>query len=282
MKNLLVRSLSGIIYVALIVFCIWSGSAWFAVLSSVFTLLGIIEFQKITVPGPRTTAAKAAFIVDAAAALLLCNLAAICLSSLLEWWMFYIPAMIIPAYFVCRYTLALYDRSEKALHNAAMSVFSLIYIALPFGILNTLYVFYNAPHIRFLLLMMFIFIWLNDTGAYCAGSLFGKRRLFPRLSPKKSWEGFFGGMAFCIIAAVITAKFFTTGSMLAWIALSIMVCILSTWGDLFESLIKRTYAIKDSGNLIPGHGGILDRIDSLLFVSIGTAIFIMLANNYLL
>ena len=115
-------------------------------------------------------------------------------------------------------------------------------------------------------LFMFVCIWLNDTGAYLVGCTIGKHRLFERISPKKSWEGFFGGMVFCIAAGAF-AHLLIGGSQAIWIPFAIIVSVFATWGDLVESLIKRTAGVKDSGNIMPGHGGVLDRIDSLLFVA---------------
>ena len=125
-------------------------------------------------------------------------------------------------------------------------------------------------------------IWLNDTGAFCVGSMIGRRRLFERISPKKSWEGFWGGMAFSIIAGILLYLFgdgifgVFDDSPWRWVALGIVVPVFATWGDLAESLLKRTVHVKDSGHLIPGHGGILDRIDSLLLVSPAVVIFLFI------
>jgi phosphatidate cytidylyltransferase len=128
-------------------------------------------------------------------------------------------------------------------------------------------------------------IWLNDTGAYCVGSLLGKHRLCERLSPKKSWEGFFGGLVFCIAAGIVASYILSDSIysfMIITISLGVVVCVFATVGDLFESLIKRTLHVKDSGNLIPGHGGILDRIDSLLFVAPAVFFFYALVMSLLL
>lgn len=110
----------------------------------------------------------------------------------------------------------------------------------------------------------------NDTGAYLSGSLFGKHKLFPRISPKKSWEGSIGGGILVLIIAGVIGYYANSGnnthllSMPEWIGLGLVVVIFGTWGDLVESLLKRTIGIKDSGNILPGHGGILDRFDSSL------------------
>jgi phosphatidate cytidylyltransferase len=156
---------------------------------------------------------------------------------------------------------------------------SQLYIALPLLVLQFIYKI-GAGFV----LLMFVLIWLNDTGAFLVGCTLGRHRLFPRISPKKSWEGFFGGMAFCIAAGVaaklIFPEYFFICSMPAMVGFGIVVCVFATWGDLIESLIKRTAGVKDSGKLLPGHGGILDRIDSLLVVSLATMTYIILLFSF--
>lgn len=109
-----------------------------------------------------------------------------------------------------------------------------------------------------------MFIWVNDTAAYFFGSLLGKRKLIEHISPKKSVEGFIAGILFTIIASLIFARLYAEYSIIFWIGFAAVIALFGTLGDLFESLIKRTSSVKDSGRFIPGHGGILDRIDSLL------------------
>ena len=131
-----------------------------------------------------------------------------------------------------------------------------------------------------LLLGLFIFIWLYDTGAYCVGMLLGRHRLFERISPKKSWEGVIGGVMLCVAGAYATYywfdEFFQVPDLTTWVGMSVVVAVFATFGDLVESLIKRTVGVKDSGNILPGHGGILDRIDSLLLVVPAVFIYLML------
>ncbi len=152
-----------------------------------------------------------------------------------------------------------------------------LYIAMLLSLLNFIYFEYGDIH---LLLASLIFIWVNDTGAFCIGSLTGKHRLFERISPKKTWEGFFGGLIFNIIAALISyGSFYDISecfSILEWTSYSLFVTIFATWGDLLESLIKRSVGAKDSGHMLPGHGGVLDRIDSLLLVTPMTLLFFFL------
>jgi phosphatidate cytidylyltransferase len=150
-----------------------------------------------------------------------------------------------------------------------------LYIALPFSLLNTL-AFHLTPqglvtYDAVLPLSVFVFLWMNDTGAYLCGSLLGKNKLFPRISPGKSWEGSIGG-GILVIAIAVLVWYLTEQyqlnqlglSALEWAGLGLTVVIFGTWGDLVESLFKRTLGIKDSGNILPGHGGMLDRFDSSL------------------
>ncbi len=146
-----------------------------------------------------------------------------------------------------------------------------LYIALPFSLLNVLaFQFTNCDLPWLLPLSVFIFLWVNDSGAYCCGSLLGKHKLFPRISPGKSWEGSIGGGVFVLLAAwlisfITTQKGITTNlTTLQWMGMGLVVAVFGTWGDLIESLFKRTLGIKDSGNILPGHGGMLDRFDSSL------------------
>ena len=135
---------------------------------------------------------------------------------------------------------------------------------------------YNA----ILPLSIFIFNWVNDTGAYCTGMLFGKHKLFERISPKKSWEGSIGGSVFCIISSFILAHFFPFMSTEVWIGLALTVVIFGTWGDLTESLLKRRLGIKDSGNILPGHGGMLDRFDSAILAIPAAVVYLYVASLF--
>ena len=162
---------------------------------------------------------------------------------------------------------------------------SQLYIALPFSMLNVL-AFEQAPNgITYqynmqLPLCVFVFLWLNDTGAYCSGSLFGKHKLFPRISPAKSWEGSVGGAILVMIVAAIIGYFSNTNcqmsqlSIIGWVGLGLIVVVFGTWGDLVESLFKRTLGIKDSGKIMPGHGGMLDRFDSSLMAIPASVVYL--------
>jgi phosphatidate cytidylyltransferase len=132
----------------------------------------------------------------------------------------------------------------------------------------------NQQYNPLLLLMIFIFIWLNDTGAYLTGSLFGKHRLFARISPLKSWEGFLGGLIIVMIASQVFANRFVILTRTEWLLFATVTAVAATFGDLTESLLKRTCGAKDSGRILPGHGGVLDRFDSAILVSPAVYIFL--------
>ena len=180
------------------------------------------------------------------------------------------------AYLLLRCIVQLYRPKQNALHSLERSFLAMGYVALPVSLLNCI-MSITAPR---LLLGMFIFIWLYDTGAYCVGMLLGKHRLFERISPKKSWEGVIGGVVACIAGAYASFywfdEFFQVPDLTTWIGLSVVVAVFATFGDLVESLIKRSVGVKDSGSIIPGHGGVLDRIDSLLLVAPAVLIYLML------
>lgn len=271
MKNLVVRSLSGAVYVALIVACVILGNPWFATLMSVFCALAVVEFENIVAGTPRGFCQWVIRLLDLVTALTICN--ALYLLYADDIVMSCGLALLV-GYTLIRFTCALYDKTSKAFVDAAWSVLAIAYIAIPIAMLNFVYID-NGSNSRLIVLAMFILIWLNDTGAYCVGSALGRHKMFPRLSPKKSWEGFVGGLVCCLGAGAAFHYIINdTYSLMRWIGFGAMVCVFSTWGDLFESLLKRSHGIKDSGNIIPGHGGILDRIDSLLFVAVAAFIYL--------
>ena len=177
----------------------------------------------------------------------------------------------------------LYLRQDDPIQDWAYTMLSQMYIALPFSLLNVLAFTANSSGMvafnTLLPLSVFIFLWVNDTGAYCVGSLLGRHKLFPRISPGKSWEGSIGGALFVLAVAYLigwldnmeiadadhaSPIFAGMLSISEWLGLGLVVVIFGTWGDLVESLFKRTLGIKDSGSILPGHGGMLDRFDSSL------------------
>ena len=164
------------------------------------------------------------------------------------------------------FLLVLFGKHKDPFNKVAVYLLIALYISLPMFSLNLL-AFSEGSYNPYLLISFFVMVWINDTGAYLVGVNFGKHRLFERISPKKSWEGFWGGLALTVIVAYLLHLWIQQGSLSLWLISGFMVSIFATLGDLVESMLKRSVNIKDSGKLLPGHGGLLDRFDGALFAA---------------
>ncbi len=167
----------------------------------------------------------------------------------------------------------LYKKSEVPFSNIAYTFLGLIYTVIPFVFFHSA-AFIDGEFNFHIPLGFLLMLWANDTGAYIFGSKFGKRRLFERISPKKSWEGFFGGAVTSLMIATILSSFFIEYHLYSWLIMAMLISSFGTLGDLVESMFKRSIAIKDSGSWLPGHGGLLDRFDGLLLSA--PAVFVYL------
>ncbi|MCM1518591.1 MAG: phosphatidate cytidylyltransferase [Pseudoflavonifractor sp.] len=276
---MIVRAISGAVYVALIVISILLGQWSFTAISVLLAIGGMIEFYSLG--NSEGGEQKLTLCADiAGGTLLVLGLSASAMhhgdavTSPLPAVTFLIPYMI---YLLARPVMQLYTKEKSPLANLACSYMGQVYVALPLGLMSYIYAVYGSPH---LILALFIMIWANDTGAYLVGRAIGWHRLFERISPKKSWEGFWGGLAFTIGAAMVMKylfpAFFPALTGLQMAGLAVTVTVFATWGDLVESLIKRTLHVKDSGTIMPGHGGVLDRIDSLLLVTPAALLYLLL------
>jgi phosphatidate cytidylyltransferase len=161
----------------------------------------------------------------------------------------------------------LYRKKDKPFHNIALTLLGIIYIALPFSLLYLMgFTEFTANGYKPERILGFFFLlWTSDTGAYLVGMTIGRHPFFPRISPKKSWEGFIGGVASTLLVALVISHYFTALSPVNWLVIGAIIAIFGALGDLIESLLKRSLQVKDSGNILPGHGGILDRFDSVIF-----------------
>lgn len=265
MKNFIQRAITGILFVAILVGGILYSPLTFGVLFMLITALSVWEFGQLI--NRREDVTINPVITILGGVYLFIAIFSYCTEAMDA--SIFIPYLLILIYlFICE----LYLKRPSPMNNWAYSLMSQFYVALPFALLNVLAfqrntIISDSSPVSFnaiLPLSVFIFNWSNDTGAYCTGMLFGRHRLFERISPKKSWEGSIGGGVICIIVSLIMAHFFPFLSTLQWIGFALVVVIFGTWGDLVESLLKRQLGIKDSGNILPGHGGMLDRFDSTL------------------
>lgn len=266
-KNLITRSITGVLFVALMV-AGFLAPHYMVVLFAIITGMTIWEYSGL-VSGIKGVSVNS-FISTVAGVYFFVAVAGLRL-NMVEGFSVFVPYILTIIYLIIS---ELYLQNENPINNWAYTMFGQMYIALPFSMINVL-AFETAgssqPTFNWILpLSVFIFLWTNDTGAYCTGSLFGKHKLFPRISPAKSWEGSIGGgILVIIVAGIIGHLIGTEGTpnamgIVEWMGLGVVVAVFGTWGDLVESLFKRTLGIKDSGNILPGHGGMLDRFDSAL------------------
>jgi len=264
MKTLILRTLSGIVFVIVMVGAIIYSPLSMGILFTLLTALSVREFCSIV--SERDDVEVNSMICSVSGAYLF-----LAFFGYLSGWT-PTPAVFIPYLISIVYLLIgeLYLQRENPLNNWAFTMLSQVYVALPFSLLPVLGFMTDPSHpmqltYRWIFpLAVFIFLWTNDTGAYCVGSLFGRHKLFPRISPGKTWEGSFGGALLSLAAAAVIARFDTSLTLLQWLGFALVVVIFGTWGDLVESLLKRQLGLKDSGNFMPGHGGLLDRFDSSL------------------
>ncbi len=266
MKNFIIRTITGIIFVAAVVASFLRPEAM-VLLFSIVTGLTIWEFTGLVNERPGVTVNR--FICTVAGVYFFFAMTYFCsdIYSGTAKSVVFIPYLVTVIYLL---VAELYAKQTDPINNWAYTMLSQMYIALPFSLLNVL-AFTSTPNgeVAFNMLLplsVFVFLWVNDSGAYCFGSLLGRHKLFPRISPGKSWEGSIGG-ALVVLAVAYAISYYVDNGLLTmpqWLGLGLVVVVFGTWGDLVESLFKRTLGIKDSGNILPGHGGMLDRFDSSL------------------
>ena len=276
MKNFIVRTITGVVFVASVVASFLRPEAM-VLLFSIVTGLTVWEFTGLVNQRKDVTVNR--FISTVAGVYLFFSMTYFCsdLYGGAAKSVVFIPYLVTIIYLL---VAELYLKQKDPIADWAYTMLSQMYVALPLSLLNVL-AFTATPsgNVMFntlLPLSVFVFLWVNDTGAYCVGSLLGRHKLFPRISPGKSWEGSVGGAVF-VMAAAWAISAFVDDHMLAlleWLGLGLVVVVFGTWGDLVESLFKRTLGIKDSGNILPGHGGMLDRFDSSLLAIPASVVYL--------
>ena len=276
MHKFLIRAASGIIYAAVIVAAILGGQWSIYALALVFSSIGVCELLHMSIGYSRRT--LPIYIIQVLQVILFVTVIGLSLQLPVEWigtLTIVFVLLLIPYYFFSRRIL---DVNLKKFLNSSMLKpigYGVGYLGIPLALM----VLCPLPRLA---LLVFVLLWINDSGAYIVGSLTGRHKLSPSISPNKTWEGFIGGCLLTVAGAVLLGNycddFFGLAdlTLLAWIMLGVITCVFGTIGDLLESKIKRFYSVKDSGHWIPGHGGILDRIDSFLIAYPFVAIMLLL------
>ena len=277
LTNMIVRAFTGVLFVTIMVTCFFHPIAM-GFLFALITCLSLWEYSGLVNNIEDVTINR--FISTVAGVYLFLAISAVN-SGFVQTNAVFMPYLLTIIYL---FVSELYTKNKNAVHDLSYTMLGQMYVALPLSMINVL-AFRTATdgniHFYYLLpLSVFIFLWTSDTGAYCVGSLFGKHKLFPRISPAKSWEGSIGGGVLVLVAAFLVSLLdqnhgnLSGLNTLQWLGLGLVVTISGTWGALVESLIKRTLGIKDSGTILPGHGGMLDRFDSSLLAIPASAVYI--------
>ena len=256
MSNFLQRAITGVIFVIVLVGCIIWNSYSLAGLFFVVALLGANEFYTLAEKG----GAKPQRVMGLLAAALLYVVLVLPKFGWLENDSLVLLLPLIAALFIAE----LYRKQAAPFTNLAYTLFGLYYAVLPFALFNAFSADVGGEYVFDLALGYFFLIWTNDTGAYLSGRALGKHKLFERISPKKTWEGTIGGVLLSLGVAWVLSIYFDALPLIHWLAIALIVVVVGSLGDLVESMFKRSIDIKDSGNILPGHGGILDRFDGVL------------------
>ena len=258
MNNFLKRTLTAGAFVAVLLSCTFYNQFTFSILFLLITVLGLWEFYTLSEKGQNKPQKIWGTVVGAS---IFISNAMVCFENA-DYRLLIINIPLLFSVFI----VELYTKAANPFRNIAFTLLGILYVAVPFSLLNYLVTFAGSFNYEILFGFFFI-LWSNDSGAYLAGSAFGKRKLFARVSPGKSWEGSIGGALASYIVAFIISDWYTSISIIDWMVIAAILVVIGTLGDLVESLYKRSKNVKDSGSLLPGHGGILDRFDSLILAT---------------
>jgi len=275
------RAITGVLFVIILVASMLLGPWVFSLFFLLIALLSLDEFYRIINSGIKNNDSSESIVneinINRSAGIALGLTLFVCLilfylnNAPIYTFLYSIP------FLTLIFWLELFRKRVKPFNNIAFTFLGIIYAVIPFmfffklGFLEGNYN-YQYP------LGFLILLWASDTGAYLAGMSFGKTKLFERHSPKKTWEGSFGGLLISLTAAFILSRYFHGIETWQWLVSSVIIVVFGTYGDLTESMLKRSYHIKDSGNIMPGHGGFLDRFDGLLLAAPLVYFFLYLSN----
>jgi phosphatidate cytidylyltransferase len=273
-NDLITRTGAGIIYILVILLGVLGGRFTFLAVFGAILGIGLFEFYRMV---EKDTSHAISKIYNVVMGIILFLSVSLYIEDIS---LYALPAAIL-VYLLILIASAVFIRRNDIFHGIIYSVFGQIYITMPLSLLMLIsysnqYNLTGESYDWVPILALFVFLWVNDTAAYFIGSLIGKHKLMEHISPKKSVEGFIAGILFTLLASFIFARLYPEFSTAFWVGYGVVVALFGTLGDLFESLIKRTCSVKDAGNLIPGHGGILDRIDSLLVAVPAAYLYLMI------
>jgi len=262
MKNFILRVITGAAYVAAIFAALFTTMPVFFAVFGIIMLFALNEFYKNLK------------VKDITVGLVLSNALAvgIYLLPIVKFYSIEFPLLsIVIVLALALFAIELFRNDEQPFQRIAFSLCGIIYVCVPFSLLalykveNSVDFFCTFAPSSYMILLLFAFTWINDTFAYLTGMLLGKHPLCPKISPKKTIEGFAGGCFFTIVCAAVIAYVYMEGMELHIVGLAVLIVIASTLGDMVESRFKRWVGVKDSGKMLPGHGGFLDRFDSVIF-----------------
>jgi phosphatidate cytidylyltransferase len=255
------RTITGVVFVILIIGSVVLSQLVFAGLFFLVTIGGLFEFLRIS-KALGGNVSKVALILSATFVYTLITSVEFGFTTpdVLMYGLLVFPFIVV---------FELFRNSKSPLSNVSHAIAGLLWIVLPLALLNGFFSQAVGPawHHSGALLGFFLILWIFDSGAYIAGSMFGKHKMLERVSPKKSWEGFLGGMLLGFLTAFLVSASFTEFSLSEWMIIALMIIIFGTLGDFVESMLKRSAGIKDSGSILPGHGGILDRFDAVFIAA---------------
>ena len=266
MRETLIRTASGIIYIILLIGATLYSSYTFQILFGILMLISIYEYCKLI---------KTSLLGPMFVGTVLYSLFAVLSKDIVTSILILIPTL----YFAINNMILLFKNNMEELEGDQKLRSVLNYIILPFIIIAQIPFeegFYNPK----IIISIFILIWVNDTFAYIVGKSIGKNKLFEAISPKKTIEGFIGGLGFAMLAGLLLAQYYNHQPFLIWVIIAVIVSVFGTIGDLIESRFKRIAKVKDSGTIMPGHGGILDRLDSIIFAAPFVFLFFQVLNIF--
>ncbi len=266
MSNFWQRLFTGAVFVSAIIASILVSPYLFIVLFLVINILSIIEFYRLFQKNnhnPRK-------ITGVFFSVLLYSTSVMVMAGV---WPQKILLLSLPFVFLL-FVLELFLISSKPFENIAYTLLGIFYITVPLILFNAMALMQNDGEKYHWQILMgyFLILWASDTGAYLTGRQFGKHKLFERISPKKTWEGSVGGLLSAFLLGYICSVYYTDFTLVQWQTIALIIVVTGTFGDLIESMLKRSLNIKDSGSILPGHGGLLDRLDGL-FISVPFVFF---------